>query len=239
VTRRFLAAVQLLTIVPVCGGAPGSGAIFFPLVGALIGLIAGATRVIAGTIFPAPIAALIALAVLIAITGALHEDGLADVFDAFRAGRSPERVLMILKDSRIGVYGAAALIMTLLLRWQAITFLDREAIPALVAAVAASRGAMVVFAHASRPVGDGLGKAFCLGVDRRTAVWTALQSAAVLFLNRPANAVLALAANVLLISAARAYFQRRIGGITGDCIGAVCQLSETLTLLFLLCRVFI
>jgi adenosylcobinamide-GDP ribazoletransferase len=239
VTRRFLAAVQLLTIVPVAGGPPGYGAGFFPVVGALIGLLAGATRVLAGTIFPAPIAALLALAVLIAITGALHEDGLADVFDAFRAGRSPERVLLILKDSRIGVYGAVALMMTLLLRWQTITFLDRGVIPALVAAAAASRGAMVVFAHASRPVGDGLGKAFCLGMDRTTVVWTGLQSGAVLFLNRPGNAALAFTGNVLLIIAARAYFHRRIGGITGDCIGAVGQLSETVTLLLLLCRVFI
>src|SRR5947208_15930307 len=115
---RFLAAVQFLTIVPAAGGGPAcAGAIFFPLVGALIGLAAGGVRILAGKIFPAPIAGLLALGMLIAITGALHEDGLADVFDAFRAGRSPERIQAILKDSRIGVYGAVALVMTLLMRW--------------------------------------------------------------------------------------------------------------------------
>jgi adenosylcobinamide-GDP ribazoletransferase len=238
--RRFLAAVQFLTIVPSPSDvSPARAAIFFPLVGALVGLAAGGTRVLAGSVFPAPVAALLALGVMITLTGALHEDGLTDVFDAFRAGRSPERIQAILKDSRIGVYGAVALVMTLLLRWQAITFLDRGAIPALVAAAAASRGAMVVFAHISRPMGEGLGKAFCLGLRRPEVVVAGVLSAAFLFLNRPINAAAALGMNVLAIAAARAYFHRRAGGITGDCIGAVCQITETLTLLTLLCPISI
>jgi len=234
---RFWAAIQFLTIVPAPGGGPPAhGAVFFPLIGALLGLAAGGTRVLAGKWFPAPIAALLALGVLITLTGALHEDGLADVFDAFRAGRSPERIQAILKDSRIGVYGAVALVMTLLLRWQAIAFLQVGAIPVLVGATAASRGAMVVFAYASRPAGDGLGKAFCQGLRRTDAGAAALHSAAaLLLLNRSLNAVAALAGNALAVAAARAYFHRRAGGITGDCIGAVCQISETLTLLILLC----
>src|SRR5262245_31513783 len=237
---RFLAAVQFLTIVPVRrGDAPARGAIFFPVVGALIGLAAAETRELAGNALPAPIAALLALGVLIMITGALHEDGLADIFDAFRAGRSPERIQAILKDSRIGVYGATALVMTLLLRWQAITFLEDRAIPGIVAATAASRGAMVVFAYVSRPLGDGLGKAFCLGLRLPEVVLAASQSAALLFLNHPLRAALALGANLLVIAGARAYFHSRAGGITGDCIGAVCQISETLTLLILLCPVSI
>jgi adenosylcobinamide-GDP ribazoletransferase len=176
---------------------------------------------------------------MILLNGALHEDGLADVFDAFRAGRSPERIREILKDSRIGVFGAVALVITLLLRWQAIAFLDRGAIPALVAAGAASRGAMVVFAAVSRPLGDGLGKNFCLDLRRPEVVAAAVQSAALLFLGPYFNAILALAANVAVVATARAYFHRRIGGITGDCIGAVCQICETVTLLIFLCPVSI
>jgi len=202
-------------------------------------LAAGAIRVLAGKLLPAPVAALFALGVMIMITGALHEDGLADVFDAFRAGRSPEQIQAILKDSRIGVYGATALVMTLLLRWQAIALVQDGAIPAMAAATAASRGAMAVFAHISRPMGDGLGKAFCLGLRRPEVVLAALQSAALLFTNPPLRAVLALGGNGLSVVAARAYFHRRAGGITGDCIGAVCQISETLTLLILLCPVSI
>jgi adenosylcobinamide-GDP ribazoletransferase len=133
---RFLTAIQFLTIVRVPGdGPPARGAIFFPVVGAGIGLAAGAIRLGAAKLFPPSIAALLALAFLIVATGALHEDGLADVFDAFRAGRSPEKIQAILKDSRIGVYGAVALLILLLLRWQAIEFLSGAPIPGLVAAI--------------------------------------------------------------------------------------------------------
>jgi len=139
--RRFLAAVQFLTIVPAPGDlAPARGVAFFPIVGALVGAIAGGIARIPASVFPPPIAALLALIFLVAITGALHEDGLADVFDAFRAGRPPERIHAILKDSRIGSYGGAALVLSLLLRWQCIALAGGRSVPALAAAVGASRG---------------------------------------------------------------------------------------------------
>ena len=233
---RFFTAIQFLTMVRVPGdGPPARGAIFFPLVGAAVGFLAAGIRITAGKAFPPSIAALLALGFLIIVTGALHEDGLADVFDAFRAGRSPEKIQAILKDSRIGVYGAVAVVMTLLLRWQAIESLDGRVIQALVGAAGASRGAMVVFAYISRPIGDGLGKAFCLGLRRPDVILAAIQSTALLFLSGPVPAAVALSANALLIVAARAYFHRRAGGITGDCIGAVCQMSETITLLVFVC----
>jgi adenosylcobinamide-GDP ribazoletransferase len=230
----FLAAVQFLTIVPAPGNqAPARGAMFFPVVGAGVGLAAGGIRLGAARMFPPSIAALLALGFLMVITGALHEDGLADVLDAFRAGRSPERIQAILKDSRIGVYGATGLLMITLLRWQAIEFIDGGALPALIAAAGASRGVMVVFAHISRPIGDGLGKAFCLGLRRRDVVLAGLQSAALPFLCGPVSGALGFCGNAVAILAARAYFHRRAGGVTGDCMGAVCLMSETITLLLL------
>jgi adenosylcobinamide-GDP ribazoletransferase len=201
----FLAAVQFLTIVPAPGQEPPArGAIFFPVVGAALGLAAAGIRLGAARVFPPSIAALLSLGFLIVITGALHEDGLADVFDAFRAGRSPEKIQAILKDSRIGVYGAAALLMTVLLRWQAIEFIDGGAVPALVAAAGVSRGAMVVFAHISRPIGDGLGKAFCLGLRRPHVVLAGLQTAALPFLCGPRAGALVLCGSAAAIAAARA-----------------------------------
>jgi adenosylcobinamide-GDP ribazoletransferase len=231
----MLAAIQFLTVIPAPGSAPPArAAIYFPLVGALLGLGTGAIRVY--TPLPTAIAALLALAFLVCITGALHEDGLADVADAFRAGRSPERILAILKDSRIGVYGAVALVLTLLLRWQAIEQLDTLAIPALFAACGASRGAMVVLAGVSRPLGEGLGRAFCLGLRKPDIVIVGIEAAALPFIGGPLYGGVALAANALAMVAARAYFHRRAGGITGDCLGAMCQISEILTLLTFLCR---
>jgi adenosylcobinamide-GDP ribazoletransferase len=233
--RHLLSAVQFLTILPVPGGVPPARAAFlFPLVGALLGLAAGAIQSL-----PHPIAPLLSLLFLIAVTGGLHEDGLADVFDAFRAGRTPDRILTILKDSRIGVYGALALVMSLLLRWQAIDALGSHAVPALTAAVGASRGVMVALASVSTPVGDGLGKAFCLELRRPAAALAALQSAALPFLMGPYAGAAALCANALTVAAARAYFHRRAGGITGDCLGAICQISEITMLLIFVCPPFI
>lgn len=233
--RPLFAAFQFLTVLPMpAGGAPARGAIFFPLVGALLGLAAGAIRMY--TPLPHAIAALLALAFLVAVTGALHEDGLADVADAFRAGRTQERILAILKDSRIGVYGAVALMLALLLRWQAIEHVAGQAIPALVAAGGTSRGAMVVLAALSHPLGDGLGKSFCLGLRTPDVVLVAIEAAALPFLGGPLVGLTALAGNALAVTAARAYFHRRAGGVTGDCLGCMSQISEILTLLAFLCR---
>ena len=232
---RLFAAVQFLTVIPApSGGPPGRAAIFFPLVGGVLGLAAGAIRVHAP--LPPAIAALVALGFLVAVTGALHEDGLADVADAFRAGRSPERILAILKDSRIGAYGAVTLMLALLLRWQAIEHLDTLAIPALFAAGAASRGSIVVLAAVSRPLGDGLGKAFRADLRKPDVVLAAIESAAVPFLGGPVIGAAALASNAVVIAAARAWFHRRAGGINGDCLGAMCQVSEIVTMLSFLCR---
>src|SRR4051794_34735753 len=120
--NRLLAAMQFLTVFPIARNtaAPSQAAVFFPLTGALLGASAGAIFSGSRIWFHPSMAALLSLAWLVIITGCLHEDGLADVADAFRAGRSREKILLILKDSRIGTYGAVALIVTFLIRWQAL-----------------------------------------------------------------------------------------------------------------------
>jgi adenosylcobinamide-GDP ribazoletransferase len=236
---RLLAAVQFLTIVPAASSVPpAAAAVFFPFVGACVGAAAGAVYVAGIHLFPGSITSLLALLLLLLLTGALHEDGLADVFDAFRAGRTPERIHSILKDSRIGTFGALALVMSVLLRWQSIGLLHAGAIPALIAAVGASRGAMVALAYISEPAGEGLGKAFSRDLRPASAAAAALQAAALPFLCGLKAGSAALAGNAIVILAARAYFHRRIGGVTGDCLGAVCQISETLLLLIFICPLF-
>src|SRR4051812_43396461 len=109
---RLFAAIQFLTIIPARSSAtsPAEAALFFPLVGALIGAGAGVVYLAASYPFPPSVAAILALSFLLIVTGALHEDGLADVFDAFRAERSPQRIHAILKDSRVGTFGVLALL---------------------------------------------------------------------------------------------------------------------------------
>jgi adenosylcobinamide-GDP ribazoletransferase len=167
------------------------------------------------------------LAFLVLATGALHEDGLADVADAVRAGRPPERILAIMKDSRIGTYGALALIFSILFRWQA---LDAITLPRLVAAQAISRAAMVVLAQAAKPAGSGLGAGFCAGVSRWTALAVAIQALAAAALCGWIPAVLMLTAAAIAIVMLHWWFARRIGGVTGDCLGAAEQATQTLAL---------
>ncbi len=231
---RLLGALQFLTIVPVRSGAtPADSAVFFPLVGALLGACAAAVFQLP---LPASLAALLAVLFLVAITGGLHEDGLADVFDAFRAGRPPERIHAILKDSRIGTYGALALILAILLRWQTIALLSGRALPALAAAAGASRAAMVVLAYIAKPAGEGLGRDFHKGLRPAAVTAAALQGVLLPWVCGPMAGCAALAANVLIVLLARAYFERRIGGVTGDCLGAACQVSE-IALLLILCSI--
>src|SRR5262249_57362946 len=113
----FLGAVGFLTRVPVPAGAcVAPDPVFFPLVGGLIGLVTGAVIWAASHLWPMPLAVLIGLAAEAVLTGAFHEDAVADCCDGFGGGWSREDVLRIMKDSRIGSFGVLGLALALLLR---------------------------------------------------------------------------------------------------------------------------
>jgi adenosylcobinamide-GDP ribazoletransferase len=180
--------------------------------------------------FPPLLGAAWALCVTMLLTGALHEDGLADMTDGFGGGRSPARKLEIMRDSRIGSYGALALMMSLLLRVSAVAAIPHPA-PALIAAGIVGRGAMIVpllLLPPARP--DGLGAtvrhpplaAAALGlVLSAVAAWLVLGG-------RPAIAAVSAAAAAGLMVSAIAY--RQIGGHTGDVLGGTEIASECFVL---------
>jgi adenosylcobinamide-GDP ribazoletransferase len=237
--RTFLGAVSFLTIFPVRAkvAPPGRSAIFFPLVGAILGALGAVIFIGAGRILPSSLAALLTIAFWTAISGVLHEDGLADVADAMRAGRTPERMLAILKDSRIGTFGAVAVVLSILARWQALDHLATPRVWAvLIASQAVPRAAMIALAWISRPVGTGLGLAFSSTLTTPAVLIAIAQGvAAALFCGlRPA--VFILAGGYILIRGAQMYFYRRIGGINGDCLGATEQLMEIYILVLFACR---
>jgi len=221
----MLRALQFLTVFPVGASseAPGKAAWAFPLVGALLGLIAA-------MLWPVKLGPLLAVAAIAMITGGLHEDGLADVCDALRAYRSREKMHAILKDSRVGAHGALALIASFTFRWQALASLQGDAWFRLPAAYGISRGMMVLLAASSPPAGEGLGKAFVESLPR--GAW-ALVAAELVLLSALAGwpaAVWLIAANGVTLLLLRAWFLKRLGGVTGDCLGAACQLSEAVSL---------
>jgi adenosylcobinamide-GDP ribazoletransferase len=233
------AAVRFLTIVPVRGGdaPPGSAAAFFPLVGAMLGASGAGVFWLTVRAFPASIAALATVAFWVAISGVLHEDGLADVADAVRAGRTRERVLSILKDSRIGTYGAIAILLSVLARWQALEYLATPRfLAAMVASQAVPRAAMVAMAWCSRPAGSGLGYALAstLGTPAAVVAMAFGAAAALLCGWRPGFAMIA--GSVLIVQASRGWFYLRLGGVNGDCLGFTEQLIEIFILLMFACR---
>jgi adenosylcobinamide-GDP ribazoletransferase len=232
--RIFLAAVSFLTIirVPTQTVPPGRAAIFFPLVGAMLGAAGAGLFIAANFVLPASLAALIAVTFWTLISGVLHEDGLADVADAMRAGRTREKMLAILKDSRIGTYGAVAIVFSLVARWQALQHVPASRILLVcIAAQAVPRTAIVALAWLSRPSGDGLGFTFSSTLTTTGALIALAQglTASMLLGWRPG--LLILAATYLIVRGARAYFYKRIGGVNGDCLGATEQLLEIFILI--------
>jgi adenosylcobinamide-GDP ribazoletransferase len=235
--RTFLGALQFLTIVPIRAGGvpPGRAALFFPLAGALLGIAGAGIYIGLLPHVPAPLTALAVLVFWMVATGGLHEDGLADIADAFGTSRSRARALGILKDSRIGTFGALALLVSALIRWQALValaVLPREALAAwLVASQAVPRAAMVALAYTSRPVGTGLGFSFCSTLAWPAAIGAIAQGVAAASLCGPRAGGLLVVGTYLILRALRAFFYARIGGVTGDCIGATNEFVEIFVLL--------
>ncbi|MFL6415702.1 MAG: adenosylcobinamide-GDP ribazoletransferase [Bryobacteraceae bacterium] len=231
---RLLGAIQFLTVIAIPGktATPGRSAPFFPVVGALLGAVCGSLFELGRTPFGASLAALIALSIAIAITGGLHEDGLADCADALRAGRTREKMLAILKDSRIGAYGGIALILGICVRWQAITHLQVNASLGLASSLALSRSSMVVLGAITKPVGSGLGAAFAQGLTPATSVVVAVQIVIAASLCGW-RGVPMLLSSCVIVALAQTYFTRRLGGVNGDCLGATCLIVESANLLLL------
>ena len=216
--------------------APLAGA----LVGALGALVLGGARALS---LPARLSAGVAVAAQLAATGALHEDGFADVADGFGGGTDQAAKLAILRDSRIGTYGAAALILLLLVRVDALAALARPnasfAAAALILAGAASRaGALAPLALLDPVRGDGAGaSAGGLGVRALAPVALALSAVALATGLAALDIVRALFACVCAAGTVGGFImlaRRQIGGQTGDVCGAAAALAEAATLIALL-----
>lgn len=234
--RPFFAALKFLTVLPVparwAGGeeALARSAACFPLVGLLIGAAAAGAALALHELLPAAPAAVLVVLLLAGASGGLHLDGLSDAADGFLSARPRERVLEIMRDARAGPMGAAAVAGVLLLKSAALASLgEKEAfwLAALLMPLAgrcALTLAMAVLPYA-RPEG-GLGSVFW----RRSRAPAALVGLAVLaggagLAARWAGLAAALGALAVALALAL-WSRRRIGGATGDTLGATCELAE-------------
>ncbi|WP_426197620.1 adenosylcobinamide-GDP ribazoletransferase [Massilia sp. DWR3-1-1] len=240
--RLFFTALQFFTRLPIPAWVGfdaawlNQAARYFPLVGVVVAALTAAVYALAALVLPAPVAVLVSTAAGIYATGAFHEDGFADMCDGFGGGMTVERVLEIMKDSRIGAYGAIGTVCMLGTKCAALAFLPpTAAIGALFVAhplsrlMATSLIWRMDYARAegkAKPLAQTMhgGEFVIATVSTAVAVAAVIASGALGGWSIGAGALAALAATLWLAR----LFARRIGGYTGDCLGAVQQASEVM-----------
>ncbi|MGH9460916.1 MAG: adenosylcobinamide-GDP ribazoletransferase [Vicinamibacteria bacterium] len=238
--RRLSAAISFLSRVPVpqrlgidavdVGGAT----IFFPLVGAAIGGV-GALFLELSFLFPATLTALLVVAFWALVTGAMHLDGLADTADGLGGGRTREEKLSIMRDPSVGSYGVVTLILSLAVKVTALSTLIARglAAPYLILAPTLGRWATVPLGYLlryARGEAEGLGAALTGRVGWWDVLGATAIAAVIVFLAAGANGFFCWAVVVAVLGILGAWFQRSIGGVTGDTLGAACELCETAAL---------
>ena len=202
-----------------------------------IGLIIGALLIggnwLVSPWLSRPLCDALLITLLTLITGALHLDGLADVCDGLAARGSRERFLAIMKDSQVGAVGSVGLVVGILLKWQALVAVPIEMKwQALLLFPALARfGQALTLTGARNARQEGLGAAFVQGAGILPLGTAVVTAAAAGYLLLGCRGIAALAAVALLTGAGRIFFQRKLGGITGDTIGCISELNEIVVLI--------
>jgi adenosylcobinamide-GDP ribazoletransferase len=235
----LLVAARYLTVVPLGGGTPhqgiaalGRAAPWFPVVGLGIGALLALTERATSQLFPLLLAALLTVTAWKLLTGGLHLDGLADCLDGLVAA-DPEQRLRIMRDGRIGAFGAVGLILFLLLEVAAVSELGPSLRwRALLAAPVIGRAtpALLAWCFAAARAG-GQGAAFGAGLQSRAVPMTAGLAAVVAGLALGAAGLIALLMAGLVALVLGWFFARRLGGITGDVLGAGVEVAELAALM--------
>jgi len=244
----FFAAIRFFTRLPVPAWVEHSAAgldrstRYFPAVGLIVGGIAALVFGLTSFVWPKTLAVLASMAITLYLTGAFHEDGWSDMVDGFGGGWGKTQILAIMKDSRIGSFGAVALVMLLLTKFCALVEIDLLTVPlALIAGHAVSRFCATTLLHNLDYVRDeGKSKPLATRIGHGELAFAGLTALVPLLLlmtrRAPSGALLgALFAALATLWLAR-LFKREIGGYTGDCLGATQQFSEVAFYCGMLCR---
>ena len=237
VVFAFMSRLPVGAVGQVADGALARAAVLFPIVGLVIGGLGGLPLWLAHMVgLPSILAAGIGLGGVIVLTGALHEDGLADTADGLGLHREPAQALEIMRDSRIGTFGVLALIFAIAFRWGAIAFLTASApvlgIIAIVIGSTISRAYLPAMMALLPPARDD-------GMSRSAGRPSSTQwiAAAVLGVGVTAalldwrTAVAVVLASALVVAVFGGFVKSRLGGQTGDTLGAAQQIGEVVALL--------
>lgn len=232
--KGILVAVNFLTIVPAGSRIEandedyGRSMLYFPAVGALIGLSVWGASLFFHLIMAHVVATALALLLWVGISGALHLDGLADACDGFYGGKDRDGILRIMRDSSTGTMGAVAIAMSLMLKFSALVSVGpRVSGPWIIAACALSRWAMALSAAAAPYAREsGVAKYFIDHVGRKELAISTVIAVGLSLLFFQAVGLLYAGLIVAETMALTRYFKKRIGGITGDTLGAINEIGE-------------
>jgi adenosylcobinamide-GDP ribazoletransferase len=232
--EELLVAFQFLTRLPISRipyqpDSLSRSAKFFPLVGLVVGLGASVLQHILAPHLNQALVALLILTFLVLITGGLHEDGLADAVDAFGGGWNREQVLTILRDCRIGSFGAMALVLSVLARFLLLSILPVNRFTALVvSAHVLCRWTTLPLSYFLRPAreSDGQGARIAQKISLASLLIGTLPIFAIGFYLMRAEFWIPVLAALVITALSGIYYFRRIGGVTGDCFGATNQITE-------------
>lgn len=235
VAVRFCTAMRFLTLLPVSWRAEedaqhfAKSLMFFSVVGLLIGSIAGGAVFFLSKGLPQPVVVVAGLAVLAFISGALHLDGLADSADGLLSSRPREKCLQIMKDSRSGAMGIIVVVLVLLSKYAALTAMPRETLPLAFFLMPLAGRCAILLTMASLPYAraeGGLGLLFYSGNSKiAAAIGCTLLLSCLLFL-APSHILPVLIGFLLVTFLFNRWCKVKLGGATGDTLGAVCELTE-------------
>ena len=200
---------------------------YFPLVGIVVGAVAAAVFGLSLLFWPLELTVLASMVATILLTGAFHEDGLADTADGLGGGLDKERALTIMRDSRIGSYGAIALVLGLLVKFEALMYIPAPLLPGvLLAGHALSRFAALLVIHVQPYVrSEGKAKPLATALSRKELAYAALFGLLPLGLLAPKFWLALLPVAIIWLWFSHK-LKVRLGGYTGDCLGAMQQLTE-------------
>jgi adenosylcobinamide-GDP ribazoletransferase len=237
--QGFLHAVMFLTRIPIepwvryDSRVFANSAVYFPLVGAVVGALGGTVLLVTAQVWSTPIAVAASMAATVLLTGTFHEDGLADTADGLVGGTTPERRLEIMRDSRIGSYGTIAILLVFAMKFACLAdLLEHGTVKAALAMIGAhtiARAASLSLILWLPYVGASGGKSKPV-IEKldggKFIVSSTIASAIALVVLPFPDSLVAIIVATAVVTGIGFYFRHKIGGITGDCGGAAMQISE-------------
>ena len=241
--KNFLQALSFLTILPVGhlsvseGNELARSMSFFPLAGLIIGLILAFVYYLLSFLLPRPLVLWLTIGLMALLTGGLHLDGFADTMDGLGSGGPREKILEVMRDSRIGAFGVISLILLIGAKYLALDQIPSPSIPyTLILMAVMGRNAMVLVCYRSpyaRSEG-GLAKPFTENLGVREVTFSSLSAFGIALLTMGIKGILVFLGICLFSLVYRFFFIKKLGGVTGDILGAANELAELLCLILLI-----